>query len=385
MNDRTEAREMPDASVEPDLVADVDCLVVGGGVIGVAIARALAMADRETLLVEQEARFGTGTSARNSGVIHSGIYYPKDSLKARLCVRGRDLLYTYAKAREVPHDRCGKLIVATTDDELETLKSLEARGEANGVADLEWLDQKRSAELEPDISARAALLSPSTGIIDVSALIEALAADAADAGAVLAPGSRMLSARRGNGHFRVRILSGEETLVRCRFLINAGGLFAPVVARAIEGIRTDQLPTAYFARGVYFAYSGPARFRHLVYPVPEPGGLGIHLTLDVAGGARFGPDVEWVDGIDYRVDASRKQAFVASIRRYWPSIDPDRLQPDYAGIRPKIAPAGIATDFLIQTADEHGVEGLVNLLGIESPGLTSSLAIAEHVLELVGD
>jgi L-2-hydroxyglutarate oxidase LhgO len=376
---------MRDASAEPDLVADVDCLVVGGGVIGLAITRALALAGRETLLVEQETRFGTGTSARNSGVIHSGIYYPKDSLKSRLCVHGRDLLYAYAKARGVPHDRCGKLIVATKDDEIETLESLKARGEANGVVDLEWLDQKRSAELEPGISARAALLSPSTGIIDVPALIDALAADAADAGAILAPGSRVLSARRANGHFLVRILSGEESLVRCRFLINAAGLFAPSVARAIDGIRTDRLPTAYFARGNYFAYSGPARFRHLVYPVPEPGGLGIHLTLDMAGGARFGPDVEWVDGIDYRVDASRKQAFVASIRRYWPSIDPDRLQPDYAGIRPKIAPAGITTDFLIQTADEHGVEGLVNLLGIESPGLTSSLAIAEHVLELIGD
>jgi L-2-hydroxyglutarate oxidase LhgO len=380
-----ETRRRPDDGVEEDVVADVDCLVVGGGVVGLAIARALALAGRETLLVEQEARFGAGTSSRNSGVIHSGIYYPSDSLKARLCVRGRDLLYAYAKTRGVPHRRCGKLIVATSDGEIETLEGLKARAEANGVGDLEWLDQTRSTALEPDIAVRAALFSPSTGIMDVQAFVDALAADAVEAGAILAPGSRMNSARRANGCFLVRIQSGEESVVRCRFLVNAAGLYAPMVARTIDGIRMSRLPSAHFARGNYFAYSGPNRFRHLVYPVPEPGGLGIHLTLDMTGGVRFGPDVEWIEGIDYRLDESRKQAFVASIRRYWPAIDTDRLRPDYAGIRPKIAPADVTTDFLVQTADEHGVEGLVNLLGIESPGLTSSLAIAEHVSALISD
>lgn len=374
---------MPDRNAEPDVAADIDCLVVGGGVVGIAVARALALAGLQTIVVEREPRVGTATTARNSGVIHSGIYYPQGSLKARLCRRGRDLLYAYAEARGIPHRRCGKLIVAASEGEIGALETIAARGAANGVDDLEWLDRDRIATLEPDVAARAALFSPSTGIVDVPALVDALASDAVEAGAIVACSSSLLSARRRDGHLVARVQSGTETLVRCRFLINAAGLSAPDVACAIEGIGHDSIPVPRFARGVYFSYAGRTAFRHLVYPVPEPGGLGIHLTLDMAGGVRFGPDVEWVDGVDYTVDPSRKPAFLASIRRYWPSIDPDRLQPDYAGIRPKIAGPGEDADFMIQTVAEHGVEGLVNLMGIESPGLTSSLAIAEVVRDRV--
>jgi L-2-hydroxyglutarate oxidase LhgO len=374
---------MPDRNAEPDVAADIDCLVVGGGVVGIAVARALTLAGLQTILVEREPRVGTATTARNSGVIHSGIYYPQGSLKARLCRRGRDLLYAYAEARGIPHRRCGKLIVAASEGEIGALETIAARGAANGVDDLEWLDRDRIATLEPDVAARAALFSPSTGIVDVPALVDALASDAVEAGAIVACSSSLLSARRRDGHLVARVQSGTETLVRCRFLINAAGLSAPDVARVIEGIRHDSIPVPRYARGVYFSYVGRTAFRHLVYPVPEPGGLGIHLTLDMAGGVRFGPDVEWVDGVDYTVDPSRKPSFLASIRRYWPSIDPDRLQPDYAGIRPKIAGPGEDADFMIQTVAEHGVEGLVNLMGIESPGLTSSLAIAEVVRDRV--
>lgn len=368
-----------------ETIADVDCLVVGSGVIGLAITRALSLAGLETLLVEQDARPGTQISSRNSGVIHSGVYYPPNSLKARFCRTGRDALYAYAAAKNLPHRRCGKLIVATSDAETETLGALHRRALENGVEDLVWLSRGELLALEPDIAGVAALLSPSTGIIDAVALIDALATDAADAGATLAFNSRFVTACRHEGHIISRIDSNGETGVKSRWLVNAGGLAAPDIAGAIDGVRTASLPRAHYARGSYFIYSKPTRFRHLVYPIPEPGGLGIHLTLDMDGQARFGPDVEWIDHIDYRVDERRKPDFLRAIQRYWPSISAERLQPGYSGIRPKIVPEGTRdADFLIQTEADHGLAGLINLMGIESPGLTASLAIADHVRSHIG-
>ncbi|MQT14791.1 NAD(P)/FAD-dependent oxidoreductase [Segnochrobactrum spirostomi] len=367
-----------------EVAGDFECVVIGGGVVGLAVARALALAGIETLLVEKEARFGTATSSRNSGVVHSGIYYPKDSLKARLCVEGRDRLYAYAAAKGVPVRRCGKIIVATTEAEIATLDHLIRRAVANGVTDLAFLSGAEAAALEPDVAAVAALLSPSTGIVDTQALIDALEADATAAGATLALHSRALRIAPEGGRIVTEIESDGMARIASRWVINAAGLAAPEIAGAVADARPESRPTAYYARGNYFAYSGATRFSHLVYPVPEPGGLGIHLTLDLAGGVRFGPDVEWIEAIDYGVNPARKEAFVRSIRRYWPAIDPDRLQPAYSGIRPKIAPPGTeAPDFLIQRETDHGVPGLIHLLGIESPGLTASLAIAAHVCGLV--
>lgn len=361
-----------------------ECVVIGGGVVGLAVARALALAGIETLLVEKEGRFGTATSSRNSGVIHSGIYYPKDSLKARLCVEGRDRLYAYAAEKGVPVRRCGKIIVATTEAEIATLENLSRRAIANGVTDLAFLSAPEASALEPDVAAAVALLSPSTGIIDTQALIDALEADAAAAGATLAPHSRALRIAPAGGRIVTEIESDGMAHIASRWVINAGGLDAPELAATIADARPESRPKAYYARGNYFAYSGATRFRHLVYPVPEPGGLGIHLTLDLAGGVRFGPDVEWIEAIDYAVNPARKEAFVRSIRRYWPEIDPERLQPAYSGIRPKIAPPGAeAADFVVETEADHGVPGLIHLLGIESPGLTASLALADHVCALV--
>ncbi len=332
-----------------EMAGDFECVVIGGGVVGLAVARALALAGIEPLLVEKEARFGTATSSRNSGVVHSGIYYPKDSLKARLCVEGRDRLYAYAAEKGVPVRRCGKIIVATAEAEIATLDHLSRRAIANGVTDLAFLSGAEASALEPDVAAVAALLSPSTGIVDTQALIDALEADATAAGATLALHSRALRIAPEAGRLVTEIESDGMAPIASRWVINAGGLAAPEIAGAVADARAESRPKAYYARGNYFAYSGATRFRHLVYPVPEPGGLGIHLTLDLAGGVRFGPDVEWIEAIDYGVNPARKEAFVRSIRRYWPAIDPDRLQPAYSGIRPKIAPPGAeAPDFVVQ-------------------------------------
>ena len=358
----------------------VDTVVLGAGVVGLAVARALALAGHEVLVLESAEAIGTGTSARNSEVIHAGIYYPAGSLKARLCVRGKELLYAYCAARGVAHRRCGKLIVATGEAQHDKLDALAQQAARNGVGDIERLTREQARALEPALECTAALLSPSTGIIDSHALMYALLGDAETHGAQLAVNTPAVAGRVF--HDAIEIETGGEvpTVLAARSVVNAAGLQAVATASRIEGFPRAHLPTAHLARGSYFQLAGRAPFSRLVYPLPEPGGLGVHLTLDLAGQARFGPDVEWVNVIDYRVHASRADGFYAEIRKYWPALRDGALSPAYAGIRPKISgPDEPAADFMIQGPSEHGVAGLVNLFGIESPGLTASLAIAQVV------
>lgn len=391
----------------------LDCVVVGAGVVGLAVARALALAGREVVVLEAAEGIGTETSSRNSEVIHAGIYYPKGSLKARLCVQGKQALYAYCAERGLPHRRCGKLIVATEAAQLATLADIRAKAAANGVGDLTPLSRQEAQALEPEIECVGALLSPSTGIIDSHAFMLALQGDAEHAGAVFAFHSRVARSRVVDGGFEIEVQtldlqptstgtpgaaasgtagsSGHESaefsstsIWHARTLINAAGLHAPDVAARIEGLDARHVPRAHYARGHYFTLSGRPRFQRLIYPVPQPGGLGVHLTLDLQGQARFGPDVQWVDGIDYTVDPRRADAFYAEVRRYWPALPDGALQPGYAGIRPKLAgPEAPNLDFRIDGPAQHGVPGLVNLLGIESPGLTASLAIGDVVAEVL--
>lgn len=354
-----------------------DCVVIGAGVVGLAIAARLA-ASRDVIVVERAATFGTETSSRNSEVIHAGIYYQPGSLKAWLCRRGRDLLYAYAAERGIPHQRLGKLIVATRAEEKSELDRLQALAEANGVSDLAFLDQAAVRALEPEVDAHAGLWSPSTGIIDSHQLMLSLVGDIERAGGAIAYNAPVISGTAGEGGIRLR--AGDTELL-CRTVINAAGLRAPEVARSIQGLPAAAVPQQYLAIGHYYALIGKSPFRHLVYPVPEPGGLGIHATLDLGGAVRFGPDVRWIESIDYRFDDSRKAAFTAAIARYWPAVDETRLQPAHTGIRPKLAgPDGGFADFRIDGPTAHGVPGLINLFGIESPGLTAALAIAEAVV-----
>ncbi|GAB4273384.1 MAG: NAD(P)/FAD-dependent oxidoreductase [Deferrisomatales bacterium] len=362
-----------------------DCVVIGAGVVGLAVARALARAGREVLLLERAATFGTETSSRNSEVIHAGIYYPPGSLKARLCRRGRDQLYAYCAAKGVAHRRLGKLIVAAGPDQVAALERLRATAAANGVDDLAWLSAEEARELEPALRCTRALLSPSTGIVDAHGLMVALLADAQAAGALLVCRCPVLGGRVVGDGIVLRTGGAHPTEVHCRTVINSAGLWAPEVARAIDGLPKDRLPRGYLCKGTYFTLRGRSPFRHLVYPAPEQAGLGIHLTLDLAGQARFGPDVEWVESVDYRVDPARARAFYGAIRRYWPALPDGALQPGYAGIRPKLAgPGHPPADFLLSTPAHHGVPGLVHLFGIESPGLTACLALAEEVASAVG-
>ena len=361
----------------------VECVVVGAGVIGLAIARKLAQAGREVIVLEAAEGIGTVTSSRNSEVIHAGIYYKAGSLMARMCVAGKHALYRYCAEHGIPHKNCGKLIVATTPKETEKLQSIRAHAEANGVLDMQTLTAGTARALEPALACDAALLSPSTGIIDSHAFMLALRGDAEDAGAAFAFHTPLLRAKAKAG--RVELDAGGEApmTLECSLLVNAAGLNAPAVARAIAGMPLELVPRAYLAKGNYFSCSKKSPFSHLIYPVPEPGGLGVHLTLDMAGQARFGPDVEWVDCIDYAVDPARAERFYPAIRKYWPALPDGALLPSYSGMRPKIVPPAVASqDFLIQGPNDHGVGGLINLFGIESPGLTSSLAIADHVGEL---
>ncbi len=365
---------------------EVEAVVVGAGVIGLATARALALAGHEVIVLERADGIGSETSSRNSEVIHGGLYYPAGSLKATSCVAGRERLYAYCRENGVPHARLGKLIVATDESEIPGVEKIEAAARANGVGDLEWLSAAEAGRLEPELRCVAALLSPSTGIIDSHALMLAYQGEAEAAGAFLAFRAPLLSGRmRGDG-FEIAVGGAEPTTIRCRLLVNAAGLAAPAVARAIEGVPPDSIPPAYFCRGVYFTLSGKTPFRHLIYPVPVPGGLGVHITLDLAGQARFGPDVEWIDRVDYAVDPRRGDAFYAAVRHYWPGLRDGALMPGYAGIRPKISGRDEpAADFVVQGPAEHGVPGLVNLYGIESPGLTASLPLADEVVkELAG-
>lgn len=358
----------------------VDCIVVGAGVVGLAIARRLAQAGREVVVVEAAGDIGTGTSSRNSEVIHAGIYYPAGSLMARFCVGGKQALYAYCGDHGVAHRRCGKLIVATTDGERAALASIKARAEANGVDDLAFLDAPQARALEPALHCAAALLSPSTGIVDSHAFMLSLRGEAEDAGVSFAFNAPLTGAEARSDGILVDVGGDAPMTLGCRLLINAAGLHAPAVARSIDGMPLARIPTAYFAKGNYFSCTRRAPFTRLIYPVPEPGGLGVHLTLDLGGQAKFGPDVEWVDAIDYTVDPARAARFYPAIRRYWPDLPDGALTPAFAGVRPKIVPPAVASqDFMIQGPDDHGVAGLINLFGIESPGLTSSLAIADHV------
>ncbi len=363
----------------------VECVVVGAGVIGLACARALAEAGHDVLVLEQERWVGSHTSSRNSEVIHAGLYYPTDSLKARYCVEGRKQLYDYCAGHGVAHKRVGKLVVACTEAEVAVLRKVMARAAANGVGDLEWISGNEAKGLEPELFCLAAFHSPSTGIIDSHGLMLAYETDAEAAGATIVLRAPVLGGRVERTGFTLDVGGAEPTTIACELLVNSAGLEAPLLARRLEGLPPASVPRDYYCRGVYFTLAGRAPFRRLVYPVPEAAGLGVHLTLDLAGQARFGPDTEWIDGIDYTVDPARGERFYAAIRTYWPGLGDGALQPGYAGVRPKInGPKDASADFVIQGPAEHGVEGLVNLYGIESPGITASLPLAAHVARLLG-
>ena len=366
---------------------DVDVAVIGAGVVGLAIARALALAGREVVVLEAENAFGTGVSARNSEVIHAGLYYPPGSLRAALCVRGKALLYDFCASHQVAHRRCGKLVVATAPDEWPALEALRANAAACGVHDLQVLDAAEAQALEPALACHGALLSPSTGIVDSHGLMLALLGEAEAHGAMLALCSPVIALRPTAAGIELDVGGDAPSTLRAQTVVNAAGLGAPALAEATAGLPPAARPQAYWAKGCYFTLPGRAPFGRLVYPAPGASGhLGVHLTLDLGGQARFGPSFAWVDRLDYTVDPAEAQGFYAAVRRYWPALPDGVLQPGYAGIRPKIAgPGEPAADFRIAGPAAHGIAGLVNLFGIESPGLTSSLAIAEHVAALLAD
>ncbi|MEO7337261.1 MAG: NAD(P)/FAD-dependent oxidoreductase [Caldimonas sp.] len=367
----------------------VDAVVVGAGVVGLAVGRALAGRGLDTLIVEAEAGIGSGISSRNSEVIHAGLYDSPTSLKARLCVAGREALYPYCESRGIGHRRCGKLVVATSPAQLPALDAIERSAAANGVS-LRRLDAGEAMAMEPALRCDGALLSSVTGIIDSHALMLAYLGDFERAGGVLALRSRLDSASVSGGSIVVRVGGADGVELETSILVNAAGLQAPQLARRIDGLSPSFVPTPHFAKGNYFSLTGRSPFTRLVYPVPEPGGLGVHLTLDLGGQARFGPDVEWLavesaDAIDYGVDPARGARFEAAIRRYWPGLPADALAPGYSGVRPKLSgPGEAASDFVLQGPEDHGVAGLMNLYGIESPGLTASHAIADEVIVRLG-
>ena len=365
------------------MTESVEGVVIGAGIVGLAVARALARAGHDILILEAARQIGTETSSRNSEVIHAGLHYPNGSLKARFCVRGRDLLYSYCAEHGVPHRRLGKLTVACTEPELATLEAIKRKAEGNGVGDLEWVEGDMARRMEPELRCLRAFHSPSTGIIDSHALMLAYLGDAEAASASLAVRAPVTGGRVTADGFHLEIGGDAPMALDCKLLVNSAGLSAPALARRIVGIPPATIPRDYYCRGVYFTLGGRAPFRRLIYPVPEHAGLGVHLTLDLAGQAKFGPDTEWIDGVDYTVDPRRGDKFYAAIRTYWPGLKDGALQPGYAGIRPKISgPGEPAADFVVQGAAAHGIRGLVNLYGIESPGLTSSLALAEHVASM---
>ncbi len=362
---------------------NVECVVIGAGVVGLAVARSLALRGLEVLVLEAANAIGTETSSRNSEVIHAGIYYPQGSLKARLCVEGKELLYAYCEERGIAHRRCGKLIVATSEEQRAQLDNIARHAAANGVNDLVLLSAEQARALEPALQCVAALLSPSTGIVDSHGLMLALLGDVENHGGALALQSPVARAECAADGIHVHAADGTELVAK--IVINAAGLHAPDLARRFAGLAAEHIPRAYYAKGNYFTLGSKAPFSHLIYPVPEAAGLGVHLTLDLGGQAKFGPDVEWVDSPDQLVvDPARCAGFYGEVRKYWPGLPDDSLSPGYAGIRPKISgPGEAAADFVVQGPEVHGVAGLVNLFGIESPGLTSSLAIGEHVASLL--
>lgn len=363
----------------------VDCVIAGGGVVGLAVAREFAMRGFETLVIEAAETIGTGTSSRNSEVIHAGIYYPKGSLKAQLCVAGRDALYAFAEGHGVTHARCGKLIVATSEAQIDTLAGIAGRARANGVVDLRQLSALEAKRLEPELACTGALHSPSTGIIDSHGLMLALLGDAEAHDAAIALNTKVEAGEIADGGLRIETLdaAGNRFEIATTILVNACGLDAPALAGKLRGLPHESIPQPRFAKGNYFSATGRTPFTRLIYPVPEEGGLGVHLTLDLDGRMRFGPDVEWVDEVEYSVDPRRADRFYDEIRKYWPALPDEALQPAYCGIRPKLMIGGeAAADFVIDGPSAHGVRGLVNLFGIESPGLTSCLAIARYVADM---
>lgn len=372
---------------------NVDCLVIGAGVVGLAVARELALAGREVMVVEQHAAIGMETSSRNSEVIHAGLYYPTGSMKARFCVTGRDMLYAYCDERGIPYRRCGKLIVATSETQSVKLAGILSQAHANGCSEVVPLATHEARNLEPELHCIAALSSPHTGIIDSHAYMLALQGDAENAGALFAFGSKITGAALREEGVVVQV-SGDsnsnglrdEIELHAKLVVNCAGLWAPRLARSIQDLDQSATPRSWFAKGNYYSLSGKAPFSRLVYPVPEAGGLGVHLTLDLNGQARFGPDVEWLDEavtvLDYRVDARRADKFYREIRAYWPALPDDALQPAYSGVRPKISgPDEPAADFVFAN---HGSRHYLGLYGIESPGLTASLAIAKHIMTMAG-
>ena len=365
------------------MAEQVDCVVVGAGVVGLAVARALALAGREVLVLDAAEGIGTGTSSRNSEVIHAGIYYTTGSLKARLCVQGKQMLYAYCEERGIDHQRCGKLLVATSEDQVPQLTSIIAKAAANGVTDLVRLTREQAQALEPQLECVAAVHSPGTGIVDSHAFMLALQGDLENAGGIFVPNTAVSHGKCTQAAIELVVTGGTE--LSAKTVINAAGLNAVALARSLAGLDPRCLPPAYFCKGNYFTLSGRSPFSRLIYPVPQAAGLGVHLTLDIGGQAKFGPDVQWVDSPDdLTVDASRGEAFYAEVRKYWPGLKDGALIPGYCGIRPKINPPGeAASDFMIQGPKDHGVLGLVNLFGIESPGLTSALAIGELVEKML--
>ena len=361
----------------------VDCVVIGAGVVGLAVARALALNGREVMVLEAENAIGTGTSSRNSEVIHAGIYYPQGSLKARLCVQGKHMLYDYCAERGIGYKRCGKLIVATHPGQLVRLQGVIEMAAANGVNDLVLMSREQARALEPQLECVAAAHSPCTGIVDSHALMLALQGDIENAGGFVVLNTPLVQAKCGSD--AITLIAKDGTKLQAKTVVNSAGLHAQSLSRHFSGLDAAFIPPSYYAKGNYFALSGRSPFSRLIYPVPEAAGLGVHLTLDLSGQAKFGPDVEWVNSpYDLLVDEARGNAFYAEIRKYWPSLAAGALQPGYAGIRPKLqAPGGAAMDFWVQGPREHGVAGLVNLFGIESPGLTSSLALGAYVVSVL--
>jgi L-2-hydroxyglutarate oxidase LhgO len=367
----------------------VDCVVIGAGVVGLAVAREMALQGRETILLERENAFGTISSARNSEVIHAGIYYPKDSLKAKLCVQGNRLLYEYCRDHQVATQPYGKLIVASDETQIDDLRAILYKAQNNGVPEIKMISDEEAKALEPNLKCSAAILSSTTGIVDSHGYMLSLLGGFEDAGGMVAYQSPLLSAKpigsNAENGYELQIGGADGIQIQTKLLINCAGMSAPAVAQKIEGLAKDQVPKAYFAKGNYFSLSGKSPFTHLIYPIPEPGGLGVHLTLDLGGQAKFGPDVEWLDidqeeQIDYTVDPKRGDGFYEAVRRYWPNLKDGSLQPDYSGVRAKIVPPNAsAGDFCFNTPQEHGMQGLYNLYGFESPGLTSSLAIARYL------
>jgi L-2-hydroxyglutarate oxidase LhgO len=358
----------------------LDCAVIGGGVVGLAITRKLALLGRQVVLFEAERATGMHTSSRNSEVLHAGIYYPTGSLKARFCVQGRKLLEGYCQSHGITWQRIGKIVVAANEAEIPLLERYKTQGQINGLDDLAWLEPEQVRELEPAVFCVRGLASPSSGLIDSHGLMQSLAADASNAGADIVLASPVAGGEVADDGIDLDIGGSDPGRFRFRTVVNAAGFSAPAVARTLRGLDGKFVPKPYFARGHYFTVSGPSPFKRLIYPLPGSDGLGIHVALDLAGNLRFGPDVTWIDAVSYAFDESRADAFYRSIRRYYPGLADGALMPGFVGVRPKIGPAGSGfIDFLLQGCDVHGVPGLLNLFGIDSPGLTSSLAIADEV------